>query len=601
MYLDIVPETAEASQGDHHTEARAGLAVTERTAVGALERAILEEHERFGDVGFSVAVVRGDEILLEKGFGLRHQAAGLPVTERTLFAIASSTKPFTATLVGALVGDGLLEWNRPVREYLPRFKLYDPVASEQITPLDLLCHNSGLPTHDFVWYGNQTATRGEIVEQRLRHLEPNRQFRQAWQYNNLMFLTAGHLAAEILGCTWEEAVRERLLEPLGMSRTGFSAGEMAGSDDWSRGYRDEEGKRVEVPLRDLGLAGPAGSINSCASDMAAWLRVNLNDGRMGDKQVIAADTLKTLHTAHMHMPAMDDLFPERYFTGYGLGWFLESYRGERVLLHPGHIDGFSAMVLLAPRHRVGVVVLSNGHGTYLGDAIAARVLDMLLDLEPLPWGERYHRLMQSMRSGGTEATRQGSARRKVVARSHPLDAYAGTYNHAGYGDIVFEVVDGSLHGRFNSLSWVADHRTGETFEVKVLPGQQQGGYPATFRSDAEGEISSLVIPFDATVKAIEFKRVPPALTPAELELFTGEYAMGEVKLSVFLEKDHLSARMVPALGAGGALVSYRDTTFRFKEAAGVTVEFVMSQGKVDRVIVNPIGVLTPVAAREGLR
>src|SRR5690242_11189706 len=138
------------------------MAVSEQVGLKGLEEALSAEQERFGDVGFSVAVVKDDELIFERGFGLRDRAAQLPVTENTLFAIGSSTKAFTAAVVAALVGDHKLEWDTPVREYLPYFKLFDPVASELITPADLLCHNSGLPRHDLLWYGNYTATRREL-------------------------------------------------------------------------------------------------------------------------------------------------------------------------------------------------------------------------------------------------------------------------------------------------------------------------------------------------------------------------------------------------------------------------------------------------------
>ena len=253
----------------------------------ALGRALEEERARFGVVGMAVAVVRDGRLAMARGFGERDRARGLPVTERTLFAVGSATKAFTATLIAALVGDGLLEWDRPVREYLPRFRLRDAVASDLMTPRDLLCHRSGLPRHDLAWYANPELSRREMVEERLRHLEPNKTFREVWQYSNLMYLTAGHLAGEVLETSWEDGVRRRLLSPLGMDGTCFSPAEARRSPDWSRGYREHDGEVEEMEQKHFPVCGPAGSIYSSVADVARWIEANLDRGRLGDAEVIA--------------------------------------------------------------------------------------------------------------------------------------------------------------------------------------------------------------------------------------------------------------------------------------------------------------------------
>lgn len=183
------------------------------------------ERQRFEVPGVAVAVVHDGAVKLAQGFGQRDIEADLPVTDRTLFAIASCTKAFTTTLMAMLVRDGLVEWDKPVREYLPYFRLHDPVASDLATIRDLLSHRTGLPRHDMVWYGNPGLDRRELVAQRLRHLPLSKGIREAYQYNNLMYLTAGLLAGEVLGSTWEDAIRTKLLEPLGMSSSCLSPAE----------------------------------------------------------------------------------------------------------------------------------------------------------------------------------------------------------------------------------------------------------------------------------------------------------------------------------------------------------------------------------------
>src|SRR5581483_12015490 len=167
-------------------------------------RAILQD----GKVpGAAVIILKDEEVLLSQGFGKRHVARDLDVTPRTLFAIGSSGKAFTAAAIAMLVADGKLEWDRPVRHYLPTFKLQDPFASERLTVRDLLCHRCGLPRHDFLWYGSK-LTRKELVE-RLAYLDASADFRARYQYNNLMFATAGYVIEQVSGQTWEEFVAER--------------------------------------------------------------------------------------------------------------------------------------------------------------------------------------------------------------------------------------------------------------------------------------------------------------------------------------------------------------------------------------------------------
>src|SRR6185436_15542982 len=170
--------------------------------------------------GCAVAIVSGGETIWVKGSGLRDVDAKQPVTPDTLFAIGSCTKAFTTFVLATLVDEGKLAWDTPVRDYVPEFRMHDPIASERMTPRDLVTHRSGLPRHDALWY-NATIDRAAMVH-RLPYLPESKDFRTDFQYNNLMFLTAGYLAERVGGKTWEELVRARVFAPLGMQRSNFS-------------------------------------------------------------------------------------------------------------------------------------------------------------------------------------------------------------------------------------------------------------------------------------------------------------------------------------------------------------------------------------------
>ena len=157
--------------------------------------------------GVAVGVIHNGEIALARGFGYRDVESQLPVTEHTTMAIGSNSKSFTVSVMAMLVDGGILDWDKPVRDYLPGFRLHDEFATAEMTPRDLVTHQSGLPRHDNVWYG-RAATREEIFA-KLRYLKPNASFRSRYQYQNLMFLTAGYLTARLAGATWDELIDDR--------------------------------------------------------------------------------------------------------------------------------------------------------------------------------------------------------------------------------------------------------------------------------------------------------------------------------------------------------------------------------------------------------
>src|SRR5512135_766034 len=196
--------------------------------------------------GVAVGVIRGEDVLLCEGFGLRDREGQQPVTPNTLFAIGSSTKGFTTFDLGLLVDEGRLNWDKPIRDFLPTFQLHDPVASERLTPRDMVSHRVGLPRHDLMWY-NSPLSRQEIFG-RLRYLEPNKDIRQAFQYNNLMFLSAGVLIEHLSGRSWEDFTRQRIFEPLGMNRSNFSVTASQQSDDFALPYREKKDQIERIPF-----------------------------------------------------------------------------------------------------------------------------------------------------------------------------------------------------------------------------------------------------------------------------------------------------------------------------------------------------------------
>lgn len=468
---------------------------------------IENELDAWGVPGCGVAAIADGKVALSDGFGLRDVGADLPVTPRTLFAIGSATKSFTATAVGTLVEDGLVEWDKPVRDYLPAFRLHDPVATERVTPRDLLCHRTGIPRHDFVWYGHPGRPRADLVE-RLRHLPPNKDLRQVLQYSNLGYVAAGHLVEVITGMNFDDYVSTRLLKPLGMEQSNLSVAVSEASQDFSKPHERRDGEVVATLPRDINAIAPAGGINSCVEDMLRWLHVNLDAHREVSDEVIAAETIRQMHRLQMVIEE-DTSWPESTRFGYGLGWEVGQYRGHRIVEHQGGIDGFVTECMLVPHAGVGVVVLTNSMSV-AGRVIGYRVVDELLGLEPIDWSSRLRQRYGAMLEG-SEGERGTKPRVEGGRLLRPASEYAGDYEHPGYGTMSVSADDGQLTASFGILELELSHRHFDVFDLKFRAGL--GGLqvlPLTFQTAAGGDVDAFTVPFEPAVAPIRFDRQPAA-------------------------------------------------------------------------------------------
>ncbi|MGD8868628.1 MAG: serine hydrolase [Gemmatimonadales bacterium] len=472
--------------------------------VNDLDAYIVQVMEEWKVPGLAIAVVRDGEVILSKGFGHRDVDEQRPVTDRTLFAIGSISKSFTVTLLGMLEDEGKLDWDEPVRRYLPDFQLYDDVATKYMTPRDLVTHRSGLPRHDLLWYGS-ALTRRELYE-RLRYLEPNREFRAVWQYQNLMFMTAGYLAEQIEGSSWEALVRERILEPLGMSRSNFSVVEMQRADDFAYPYHENDGDVRQIDFRDIDEIGPAGSINSSVREMIDYVQFHIDKGKVGDAQLLSQSNAEQMQMPQMAMQG-EIPYDELGHTSYGMGFFVTTYRGRKLVHHGGGIDGFISLLSFMPRERVGMIVLTNMTGNNPVPTLVTRgVYDRVLGLDPIDWIGRAKE--QEAKAEESETTASGGDERvEGTSRSHELADYAGSYAHPAYGMIEITAEDDGLVATFHGESSRLERVHYDVFELPENPLIPFSGLRVLFRYDKRGDINELLVPLEPAVDDIVFERV----------------------------------------------------------------------------------------------
>ncbi|MBI1761503.1 MAG: serine hydrolase [Acidobacteria bacterium] len=553
-------------------ERKADPGTDTKAMLASLDALINDGLKKFDVPGMSIAVVKGKEIIYAKGFGYRDVEKQLPVTPDTLFAIGSCSKAFTTFVLGTLVDDGKVEWDQPVRTYIPWFRMNEASVTERLSVRDLVTHRSGLPRHDLVWYNNYDASREQLVR-RLPYLELSADLRARFQYNNLMFVTAGYLTEVLTGKTWEAAVRERVFAPLDMQRTNFAVTDSQKDADFAYPYAKRDDKVVKLPFRPITNIGPAGSINSSANEMAHWVITHLNGGQYNGKRVAAAATVNELHQPQMATGAPSTR-PDISAQDYGMGWFIDTYRGHQRVHHGGNIDGFSANAVLFPNDGYGIVVLTNLNGTPLRELIVRELADRLFKLEAVPW----------LNAGAgelamSEAALKVGSQRKTVARvsgtqaAHKLDDYAGDYEHPGYGVLKVALREGKLQFTYNGINAPLEHWHYETFNA--LKGEDPTFEDAklTFQTDANGNVVNLSALMEPSVNEIVFKKKPAAqwFEAAYLARFVGDYTLINQTISVSLRGNTLIAQapgappqeLIPGVDGGFTLKQSRAQTWYF--------------------------------------
>ena len=541
--------------------------------------------------GLAISIIKDGQLVYSKGFGFRDVDRELKVTPKTLFAIGSCSKAITAVIMGILVDEGKLDWDKPVREYLPSFKLKDLFAAERMTPRDLACHRSGLPRHDYIWY-NSSFSRKELFD-RLQYLEPSKDFRTTWQYQNLMFMTAGYLVGQITGTTWEEYVKERILGPLGMNESNFSVEDSKKAANFALPYLKKGDKVIGIPFRNIDNVGPAGSINSNVTEMSNWLLLNLNKGKFGEKQIISENNLKEIHSPQM-ITSKTKKYKELFYSTYGMGWGITAYRGHLMLSHGGGIDGFTALVSLMPQDNMGLVLLTNLGGNPIPQIVAFNAYDRLLGLDQVQWNKRVKEQQEKAKKEAEKAKKESDKDRKLNTNSsHPIEDYAGDYSHPGYGVITIEMKGGRLKAIFNSIEYPMKHYHYDIYEAKneFLDVSTK----ISFFTDEKGNIGSLSVQLEQNVEPIIFTRMPEKkmMERSFLEKFIGEYMYEDVKSLVYLKGENKLYVHVPGQPEY-ELVPYKGTEFNFKDLPGYSIEFILDESGavIEAKVKQPEGVFT---------
>ena len=429
--------------------------------------------------GLAIAVVKDDQIVFLKGYGVREVGKDAPVDEQTIFPLSSMTKAFTAAAVGILVDEGKLSWDDPVVKHLPWFQLPDPWVTRQVTLRDLLAHRVGGDLGRHLWILSLATTFSPDEQlRRLPALEPGEpRFRSRFYYNNTSFAAVGKVLEAVSGMSWEEFIQARLLQPLDMTSATTSPGDLWDTADlqacWlcelparAVSFEDalienivmvhllaEEGA-LPVPWPGGRGSHPAWSISTNIQDAAKWIRLHLAKGLYEGKKLLSTEVVKEMHTPQI--PISYDLYPlgpgSGHFWAYGLGWFLTDYRARKVVINRG---GFHSFIAMMPEENLGVAVLTNLIGgrpmaNYLRVALPFRVFDAYLGVPKRDWSAELLAKAKADRERREAQEEKLKAQRIAGTQpSLPLEKYLGTYTHPAFGEVKITKENSSLVLRFH--------------------------------------------------------------------------------------------------------------------------------------------------------
>jgi CubicO group peptidase (beta-lactamase class C family) len=387
--------------------------------------------------GLAISIVKDGKVIYSKGFGERNMVTHAPVTEHTLFMIASNSKLFTGTAIAQLEYNKRLSLNDKITRYFPDFKMYDSLITKQVTIRDMLSHRVGTKTFqgDFTFW-NGKISRKEIM-QKMRLLQPTGVFRQDFGYCNSCYLTAGEIIPVVTGKPWEVYVYDSLLMPLGMKNTHTLVTGMNQRPNVAKPYTTAfTGKITELPYDQVDNLGPAGSMVSSVHDLSKWLIMQLDSGRYEGKRILPWNVIQKTRDINIALSSRKNANSSSHFTGYGLGLFMTDYLGKQVFWHTGGAFGFVSNTCLVPEEKLGIVILTNNDNQSFFEILRHQILDAYLGA---PFIDKHSVGYKNFQDSETGKIAGINILEKRVQQMNepplPLTSYLGKYIHPLYGGI----------------------------------------------------------------------------------------------------------------------------------------------------------------------
>jgi len=499
------------------------------TELQRLDATVERVRSQFDIPGIAVAVVKDGQIVFERGYGVRELGKPAPVEADTLFAIASNTKAFTATSLNLLAEQGKLKMDDRVIDHLPSFRMSDPYVTGEMRIRDLLSHRSGLSlgAGDLLFWPTTNYSNAEVV-QRLGKVPLKAGFRDRYAYDNILYAVAQQVIEQVSGQSYADFLQQHIFTPVGMAGTRFNADHLKPGDKAATGHAkfDFTELRTVAPLTWSNNAG-AGGVYSSVHDMARWMNVQLAQGKLENGTALfspkSQQAMWQMITPQVvpepSVPALAVARPN--FAGYGEGWSLSDYRGQKLVWHTGGWPGMVSRVTLVPEQKLGIVVLTNQEVGAAFNAVTMDVLDAYLKAPATDWVAAYAAAVAKAQDKADEGwAAHQAARDPKSTPSLPLARYAGTYRDPWYGEVFVEQRAGTLRLRFGKTAQLVgtmEHWQHDTFIVRWDDRSLNADAFANFSLDPDGKVREVRMQPVSSLTDFSFDFQDLVLTPVDAD------------------------------------------------------------------------------------
>jgi CubicO group peptidase (beta-lactamase class C family) len=465
-----------------------------------VDKLVEDAMEKFTVAGVAVGIVKDGEIIHAKGYGVKSVLTGEKVDEHTSFAIASNSKAFTSAALAILVEEGLLSWQDRVIDHIPEFKMYNDYVTQNFNIQDLLTHRSGLGlgAGDLqFWPSGSDFTMADLLTN-FQYFEPVSAFRTKYDYDNVLYVVAGEVIKRVSGHSWENFVKQRILDPLGMDNSCTLPVSLSELTNLATPHLAVDGKLKTIAWHEHDpdkMNGALGAVLSNADDLCRWMLVHLNGGKYGEKlddQLFSAASQREMWKIHTSIPVRPNNRYNPHFSGYGLGWRLSDMNGKMSVSHTGDLSGMLSKTIMIPDLELGVVVLTNSYygGGGLFSAVSQSIVDSYLGLDDHGWTDRYLASYQA-RAGGAKADVDRIWQTVDAASNDHInpDDYTGIFEDSWFGKIRISLQGDQLW--FSSLRSPAlmgpmYYYKANAFVIKWEDRELDADAFAIFRLDEEG-------------------------------------------------------------------------------------------------------------------
>lgn len=469
----------------------------------AIDSLVERSMKTFDVPGIAVGVIKDGKIVHAKGYGVRSLNTPQKMDENTLFGIASNSKAFTTAALGILVDEGKIKWDDKVRDYIPEFKLYSPYVSEEFTIRDLLTHRSGLGlgAGDLMFFPDGSDFTLKDVIHNLRYLKPVSGFRSKYDYDNNLYIVAGEVIARVSGKSWADFVEERIIQPLGMTKTAATFERLKDKSNVIDGHAPVNGKVQVIDRSSLKVAAAAGAVNSNVTDLLKWVNTLLSNGKYGDgKQLISEAVLRELWTPQTIIRVNDPGPYKTHFAAYGLGFALSDVSGYKQVRHTGGLEGMVTEITMIPELNLGIIVLTNQQEGGAFSSISNQIKDGYFGRTGTDWvnvlSERRKKSLSEAKTLTDGIWKKIDEAQKAAGDKVVIDPFVGNYSDAWLGTVTISVKDGKpwfQSKRSPKLTGELLPYKGNTFVVKWVDRSMDADAFVSFSLDEEGKAAGFTM------------------------------------------------------------------------------------------------------------